>query len=79
MKKKITGLIGLLLLTGCLAETGEGPVEVLPLKSPVDASNGIRHQAQGNVIGDYNHRAPRDPGEWQKLNREQTNPLEQLR
>jgi len=75
MKKKIAGAATLLLLTGCLAETGNGPVDIIPLNSPVNEANGIRHQSQGNIIGEYNRRVPRDPGEWQKLNREQTNPL----
>ena len=79
MNKKIFGVLILFLLTGCLAETSNGPVELIPLNSPVDASNGIRHQARGDIIGEYHHRTPRDPGDWQKLNREQTNPLGQLR
>ena len=79
MTKKITGMLALFMLAGCLAETGEGPVEIIPLNSPIDSRNGIRHQAKGNIVGEYNHRTPRDPGEWRKLNNEQTNPLERLR
>jgi len=75
MKKTIIGISSLFLLTGCLAETTGGPTDIVPLRSPVEADQGIHHQSQGNIIGDYNHRSPTDPGEWRKLNNEQTNPL----
>jgi len=75
MSKKFIGVLALFLLTGCLSETGDGPVDVIPLNSAIDSNKGIRHQNKGNIIGEYNHRIPRDPGEWRKLNREQTNPL----
>jgi len=75
MNKKITGVIGLFLLTGCLNETGDGPTNIAPLSSPVDASAGIRYVGPDNIISQYNKRMPRSPGEWRKLNDEQTNPL----
>ena len=75
MKKTIIGVSSLFLLTGCLSETTGGPPDVIPLRSPVEPSQEIRHQSQGNIIGDYNRRMPTDPGEWRKLNEEQTNPL----
>lgn len=76
MNKKITGVLALFLLTGCLNETGEGPKNITPLRSPVDPTAGIRYVGPDNIIGTYNNRTPRDPGEWRKLNDEQTNPLE---
>lgn len=79
MNKKITGILGLLLLAGCLAETGNGPVNVIPHNSPVETSKGIRHQAQGNIIGEFHERRPTDPGKWRKLNEAQTNALRNLR
>ncbi len=78
MNKKITGVLALFLLTGCLNETGDGPTTILPLSSPVDAKSGIRHQSQGNIIGEFHERRPTDPGEWRKLNDAQTNALENL-
>ncbi len=75
MKKTIVGASSLFLLTGCLSETTGGPTDVVPLRSPVEANQEIRHQSQGDIIGDYNRRTPTDPGEWRKLNEEQTNPL----
>ena len=78
MYKKITGVLALFLLTGCLSETVEGPVDIIPLNSPIDSNNGILHQNKGNIIGEYNRRIPRDPREWRKLNKDQTNALERL-
>ena len=78
MYKTITGVLALFLLTGCLSDTSEGPVDIIPLNSPIDSSNGILRQNKGNIIGEYNRRIPRDPGEWRKLNKDQTNALERL-
>lgn len=75
MKKTIIRVSSLFLLTGCLAETTGGPTDVVQLRSPVEADQEIRHQSQGNIIGNYNRRTPTDPGDWRKLNNEQTNPL----
>ena len=75
MKKNVIGVLSLFFLTGCLAETTGGPTEIAPLRSPAEANQEVRHQSQGNIIGDYIHRSPTDPGEWRKLNNEQTNPL----
>lgn len=79
MNKKITGILGLFLLTGCLAQTGAGPINVIPHNSPVEANKGIIHQSQGDIIGEFQERRPTDPGEWRKLNDAQTNALENLR
>ena len=75
MKKTIIGVSSLFLLTGCLAETTGGPTDIVPFRSPVEDDQEIRHQPQGDIIGDHNRRTPTDPGEWRKLNNEQTNPL----
>ena len=72
MKKQVTGILSLFLLTGCLAETTDGPVDINALRSPVEPTQEIRHQSQGNIIGDYNRRMPTGPGDWRKLNDEQT-------
>ena len=75
MIKQFAGVMGLFLLTGCLAETIEEPVDVMPLRSPIDPNQEIRHQSNSNIVDGYTHRLPTDPGEWRKLNHEQTNPL----
>ena len=75
MKNKLTGILSLLLLTGCLSETGGVPAEVISARSPANSDVGIRQQPKSNIIGEYNHRSPTGPGEWRKLNDEQTNPM----
>ena len=72
MKTKITGVLSLILLSGCLSETTGGPTDVSTLRSPLEPTQEIRHQSQGNIIGDYNRRMPTEPGNWRKLNEEQT-------
>lgn len=72
MKKQMTGVLSLFLLTGCLAETTGGPADILPFRSPSDSTQEIRHQSSGNIIGDYTRRTPTSPGDWRKLNNEQT-------
>lgn len=72
MKKKITGVLSLFMLTGCLAETTSGPTDISSLRSPIEPTQEIRHQPQGNIIGDYNRRMPTGPGDWRKLNDDQT-------
>ena len=70
MFKKTTGIMALALLAGC--SVSGGPAEVLPYKTPVDEDSGIRWVNQGNIIGDYEHRTSVKPGEWRKLNDEQS-------
>ncbi len=70
MIKKTTGIVAIALLAGCSASGG--PAEVLPFSSPVEEDAGIRRSGQGNIISDYQHRAPVKPGNWRQLNDEQS-------
>lgn len=72
MNKKITGVLSLFLLTGCLSETTGGPTDITQLRSPSEPTQEIRHQSTGNIIGEYNRRIPAGPGEWRKQNDEQS-------
>jgi hypothetical protein len=72
MNMKMTGVLSLFLLTGCLAETTGGPVDVIPLRSPSDSKQEIRHQSRGGIFGDYTRRTPTSPSDWRKLNKEQS-------
>lgn len=75
MKYKFTGILSLLLLTGCLSKTVGGPADVISARSAANSDYGIRHQSKGNIIGEYNRRSPTGPGEWRKLNDAQTDPM----
>ena len=55
-----------LALAGCAA--AKGPVDVMPVTSPVDSGLGILNTHHHTVLDGYTHRVPVDPKPWRQQN-----------
>lgn len=55
-----------LALAGCAS--ANGPADVMPVSSPVDAGTGIRSIHHHTVLDGYVHRVPVEPKPWRQQN-----------
>ena len=66
MKILSLGLAPLVTLVGCTYQDPTFPAEVTLLRSPADASNGVRSVRPASVTAGYVHRVPIEPKGWRE-------------